>query len=163
MLTRVSNVLRRTRSFQFVVYVANPRRATVWAGEGGALRVPPDRYRAALGRLIADIRNAGAVPLVITAPRAERVTSLLVRNGQATSVEEAIRLHDEYAEITREVAREAGAPLLDLAERFRAPAAAPLFADDGIHFKDAGRVRIAEAIYAAVQEIVRSPAWQARH
>ncbi len=62
-------------------------------------------------------------------------------------MEEAIRLHDEYVEITRRVAVEERAQCLDLAAAFSGPEHAKLFSRDGIHFENAGRRRIAEMIH----------------
>jgi lysophospholipase L1-like esterase len=121
--------------------------------ESGAkiIRVPPADYERGLRDLIRDIRSAGAKPLVLTAPRAHTLTSLLVHNGQAVSVDEAIRLHDEYVELTRRVAEAEGASLLDLAATFAGSENAALFSRDGIHFENAGRRRIAELIHRELQ------------
>ena len=121
---------------------------------GQVLRVAPADYERGLSDLIRAVRRAGAVPLVLTAPRAHTLTGLLVHNRQAESVEEAIRLHDEYAEITRRVAASERAPLLDLAAAFAGPEHDALFSRDGIHFENAGRRRIAELIHQELQSSV---------
>lgn len=112
------------------------------------LRVSEKEYRATLAGFVADIRAAGAVPVLITAPRAARLAQDLVRSGQARSTEEAGSLHDRYVAITREVARETGAPLLDLAERFAGNAGTGLFQRDGIHLTGAGLERTADELHA---------------
>lgn len=99
-------------------------------------RVPPVEYTGTLKRLIADIRANGAVPLVLTAPR-RALTETLVKSGHARSPEEAESLHDHYVELTRQVAAEENAELLDLAAIIADPAYDDgYFMEDGIHWTD---------------------------
>ncbi len=99
-------------------------------------RVPPVEYTGTLKRLIADIRANGAVPLVLTAPR-RSLTETLVKSGHARSPAEAESLHDHYVELTRQVAAEEGAELLDLAAIIDDPAYDDgYFMEDGIHWTD---------------------------
>lgn len=99
-------------------------------------RVPPVEYAGILKRLIADIRANGAVPLVLTAPR-RSLTDTLVKSGHARSPAEAESLHDRYVELTRQVAAEEGADLLDLAAIIADPAYDEgYFMEDGIHWTD---------------------------
>jgi len=122
---------------------------------GKCLRVPQNEYRTTMTEFVNEIRKAGAIPLLITAPRARTLTPLLVKQGQTTSVEEAIRLHDEYAGIVREVAGATGAPLLDLAgEAAEAETKERLFGDDGIHLTLPGREWVANRIHAKVVAIL---------
>jgi lysophospholipase L1-like esterase len=118
-------------------------------------RVPPEEYKNTLARFIREIRAAGAVPILITAPRAETLTPLLVHNGQATSVEQAVREHDRYVEITRKVAAETGTDLIDLAAEMQGAEHAHLFKDDGIHMTYPGLEFIAGAIDKKLREIVK--------
>jgi len=139
--------LQHRRILQFLARVLQPSGSLAWSGEGPVLRVQPGEYRTVLTAFVRDIREAGAVPILITAPRAEKLTWMLVDNKQAESGEEAIRLHDEYTAITRSVAEREDAHLLDLALLFSSEEAVPLFARDGIHFKREGRIRMAGELY----------------
>ena len=111
------------------------------------LRVPPDDYRETLTRLVRAIQAAGAKPVVITAPRAAKLSTLIVHNGSAASVEEATRLHDEYNGIARDVAKRTGAELFDLAATFTQPEYARYFSNDGIHFEQEGLAQIAAELH----------------
>ncbi len=159
---RLYRVLERKRFGQLLIHTLHPERTYAAHVEELECRVPADEYRRTLEQFVDEIRAAGAVPVLITAPRAEALPKLLVRNGQARSVEEAVRLHDEYVEITREVARQRNVSLLDLRKKFSAPDVAPLFQDDGIHFHKTGLVRIAGELDAHLRELVRQDEWKKR-
>lgn len=143
--------LHRSRLYQFAVSraVAQPERDH----HDFVLRVPHGEYRANLLALIEEIRAAGAEPILITAPRSSKLTSLLVRNRQVATIEDATRLHDEYCEITRAVAAETGAPLLDLEKELHDEKAYHLFSGDGIHLKEEGMERIAEEIHSLLKNL----------
>lgn len=111
------------------------------------LRVPPDAYATYLGHLIDEIKRDGAMPFVVTAPRAKLLSRRLVHAGHAESVEGAMALHDHYVEISRTVASEKGVIVIDLAAEMSAP---DFFMEDGIHFTGAGLQRIAERIHESV-------------
>ena len=99
-------------------------------------RVPPVEYVGTLKRLIAEIRANGAVPLVLTAPR-RSLTDTLVKSGHARSPAEAEEFHDHYVELTRQVAAEENAELLDLAAIIASPDYDDgYFMEDGIHWTD---------------------------
>ena len=138
-------------------------------------------------RFVSEVRRSGAIPLLIAAPR-RGLTADLIRRRFARSVPEAERLHDRYVDITREVARESGAELLDLAAILSGPECDPLFAPDGIHFdryqdecllgntqpdpqvqrhiaagvEQPGLRRIAAELDRKIREIVRGAAWATR-
>jgi len=152
--SKLVEIVRRKRFGQLLVMLVTPGRNFAVRKLDDCLRVPREEYVATLGRFVTEIREAGAVPVVITAPRASKVTKALVRNGQAKSVEEALALHDEYVELTRRVARESGAALLDLAADFleEGDYEWDLFKGDGVHQEKEGRIRIAGRIY---DELVR--------
>ncbi len=80
-----------------------------------------------------------------------------MRAQQARSVEEATRLHDDYVSLTRAVAREEEAALVDLAAKFDGQGR-EIFARDGIHFTQAGLERIAGAIDEGVRALVKAQA-----
>lgn len=148
------------RIVQFLAYIFSPKNLPVSIrGKvrlkhslefGNCLRVPPDEYRATLVSFVAEIRTAGAIPMLITAPRGARLTHLIVAHGQAVSVEEAIRLHDQYVAITREVARSEKVFLVDLAADLKPEEGARFFGDDGIHLTLDGRRWVAEKVLAAL-------------
>jgi lysophospholipase L1-like esterase len=71
-------------------------------------------------------------------------------------------LHDQYAQITRDVAAECRAPLLDLHRLLSGAASAPLFEPDGIHFIKDGRRRIAAEIYETLCDLASTPQFQSR-
>ncbi len=159
---RVYVKLARKRFFQMLVWLAGGTRRPSDDKRTWGYRVPQDDYLKSLAELAREIRAAGAVPLIITAPRAERLTPLLVRNNQARTLDEAMMTHDMYNDLARETARNHAIPILDLAAMFRATECAPLFSDDGIHFKDEGRARIAAEIDRKIREIVKTQEWATR-
>lgn len=115
----------------------NPdRRAAQEAGKIG-FRVPPDMYTATLTALVREIRAINAVPLLITAPR-RSLYGRQKRISHANGDRQAEIEHDQYIELTRAVAANTGADLLDLSAIFAPPECDPLFSNDGIHFTDAG-------------------------
>ena len=190
---QVFNALRKKRVFMFLVWTLNPVLHMARLGkspdaldylkkgdafDGRLLRVSHDEYRTTLTAFVIAIRKAGAVPLLITAPR-NSIAPINVHKRHIRSVEEGNRLHDQYAEITREVARQMNAPLLDLAVIMTNPENLRYFAEDGIHFdlysyeptmesdadpeRQPGLKRIAAELDAKIREIVQSPEWQKRH
>lgn len=155
--SEVVEKLRETRVFQAMVHLLRPphRREAAPVSEGDmVLRVPPDEYRWTLERLVREIQGVGAVPVLLTAPRAETLTSLLVRNGQTRDLQEVIALHDQYNDIVRQLAVEQTIPLVDLAVLFSGPESAPLFADDGIHLRREARIRIADELHTLLETLV---------
>ena len=118
-------------------------------------RVPPAEYANTLRLLAESVRKQGGEALFLTAPR-RHLTETLVKTGHARSPEEAEELHDRYVEITRTVARELDAPLLDLAEICAAPEWDGLFSQDGIHWVDPqGLDALADVLYDKVAELAR--------
>lgn len=152
----VVDALRDSRLFQAMVHLLKPPPQREWtptADDETVLRVPPAEYTWILQQLIREIRGLGAVPILMTAPRAESLTPLLVRNGQTRDLQAVVRLHDEYAALTRRVAADHGVRMLDLAELFSGPESAHLFADDGIHLQRTGRIRIAEELHWLLRDM----------
>lgn len=154
---RIRKTLNHSRLYQFVVSRSYVRVRP--DADNYVLRVPPEEYRQNLVQFIAEIRAAGAVPILIVAPRASELTRLLVQNRQVSRMEDAYRLHDEYAEITRTVAREREVPLLDLARTFREEPDSKWYSEDGIHLTREGRKRVAEELYRLLAGLsaTRSP------
>jgi lysophospholipase L1-like esterase len=138
-VTAVRNALVRKRLVQVVARKNIPEKPAL------KLRVSPEAYSEGLTTLIREIQAAGARPLVLTAPRGRTVHGHIANAGHARSVEDANRLHDEYAELTRRAARATDARLLDLAAVITNK---DLISSDGIHFNTEGRKEVARLIYA---------------
>lgn len=68
-------------------------------------------------------------------------------------MEEIIRLHDLYVDLTRQVARETGADLLDLAAEFARRDPSGLMQADGIHMNGAGLDLIADQLYDRIVQL----------
>ncbi len=175
---RVFEVLRKKRFFRFFIWAMGPVQhlARREQGENRVLRVPPAAYRAAMTTLVREIRAAGAIPIIITAPR-RSLTKAVVYKQYVISIDAGNRLHDQYVDITREVARDTQAELLDLAMLLAGQECDAYFAPDGIHFDayvheghmasdpptQPGLMRIAEEIDKKVRAVIRSQAWQKLH
>jgi len=172
---RIVKVLQRKRVFMFLTWALNPVRHRVHPIGKRLFRVPPEEYRSTMELFIHEIRAGGAIPLLITAPR-RNLTENLVNKGFANSPQEAQQTHDQYIAITREVARDTGADLLDLATILAGKECDQLFASDGIHFDhyqeedslavdppQPGLMRVATELDGKIREIVRTPEWQKLH
>ncbi|MDD4872655.1 MAG: SGNH/GDSL hydrolase family protein [Kiritimatiellae bacterium] len=155
------NILNKKRFGQFLLSTFSSNRPLPKDDTSG-FRVPPGEYHQTLETFIAEIRAINAIPILLTAPRAETLTGLLVTNGQARSLEETIKAHDLYIEITREIAREHNVVLLDLAAIFSGKDSAGYFQDDGIHLKGSGRKKIAEELYRTLESLVKGDMWKQR-
>lgn len=143
--------LRKKQIYELLARLAQRSPATTMNVEntkpdGRVLRVPLERYVQTLEAFIEDIREAGAIPLVITAPRRKVAPG---PNHPANADE----IHDQYVAATRTVARETEADLLDLAALFAPPEYDPLFSKDGVHFTEDGLQKIAEAIHGRLMEM----------
>lgn len=172
---RIFELLRQKRIFRLVVWALNPVQHVAARNHGDARvpRVPPDEYHSTLKAFVREIRAVGAMPVLITAPR-RSLTDELIGKEYVISVEQGNRTHDEYVEITRQVAREANVELLDLASLFTNQACNGFFAPDGIHFdyygkewamtndppSQPGLMHVAEELDRKVRDITRTPAWQ---
>lgn len=150
---KIAAALQKKRFYGALARVAQPPAVAEAKGEDNrTYRVPQPIYKATLVEFIAEIRAAGATPLLITAPR-RNLTPAVVRSGHARSVEEVHRVHAEYVEITRAVAAETGTPLLDLAAVMEDPAYDAYFSGDGIHFQQPGLQFIAEQLHTKLMEL----------
>ena len=143
LVTAVRNALARKR---LIVALARTFKKKT---EGATLRVPPEDYAQGLRELVAAIRQSGAEPLLLTAPRAATISGHLINAGHARSVSEALQLHDAYAEITRRIAREEQVRLFDLAAHFTRPED---FSRDGVHYQGEGIERIARLLHRELME-----------
>jgi lysophospholipase L1-like esterase len=172
----ILEALHRKRVYMLLAWMINSSRHSWRKNTERPFRVPPKEYRAALEQMVHEARDAGAVPLLIAGPR-RNLTESLVSKGFAHSPAGAQQIHDRYVTITREVARDTQAELLDLAALFAGPECDSYFAADGIHFDqygDEGTIandprsqpglqRVAAELDAKIREIVQSREWQALH
>lgn len=148
--------LKGKRFFQWLVQRVRPQRSEAYGDTREELgpRVPHEEYAWTLRTFVQEVRAAGAVPVLITAPRANRLSEVLLEK-QAHTLEEATRWHDEYVEITRSVGRELNVVVVDLAAVMKGPPDGEMFTGDGIHFTRKGRQVIAQQVYDAVAEIAK--------
>ena len=132
---RIFELLRHKRIFRLVVWTLNPIHlvATRTHGDARVPRVAPDEYHSTLKSFVSEIRAAGAIPVLITAPR-RSLNHGVIAKKYVRSIEQGHRTHDEYVEITRRVAMESNVELLDLASLFTNEVYNGCFARDGIHF-----------------------------
>jgi lysophospholipase L1-like esterase len=169
---RLYDRLSRRRFFQFLNWLAGHSVTAATSYQERMLRVPPEDYRATLTEFVQRVRAAGAVPILITAPHG-RMSSQEVRKSYVHSIEDGLRKHAKYVEITREVAAATGADLLDLAQILDGEEHLSLFARDGIHFDQYAREshltnglppdaqpglrRVADELYLKIQSIAATP------
>lgn len=154
------NALHRKRLYGILVRVLQRDRPE--EAKPLQVRVPPGEYTRNLEQLVDEIREAGAVPLLITAPRGPQIASQIVRNNKSANMEEILALHDRYCELTRQVARDHSIELLDLASVLSNSTASAAFSGDGIHFRQPGLERVAVEIQAKLIDMagrgtLRSP------
>jgi lysophospholipase L1-like esterase len=153
---KLYGILRAKRFGRLLLSFSNPSGRVQKTNPAG-VRVPPLEYQQTLRRFVAAVRDAGATPILMTPARAVIFPRALVRRGQAASVEEAVRLHDEYNDIVRAVALDTGTPLIDLARMLSGEEFAGLFSDDGIHFSNRdGVARIADEVYKKIGELAKT-------
>jgi lysophospholipase L1-like esterase len=146
--------LQKKRFFQYLVKRSTPDYENVLQDDEFVLRVPAPEYRKNLERFLLEIKKTGATPILLAPPRGSTLTPILVKNRQAASVQDAIRLHDEYLEILYEVAEETGTALIDLPELLKSEEESFYFSEDGIHFQREGRMRIAREIQKKLNELL---------
>jgi len=144
---KVLNALQRKRFYSLMVHALRGRPRT-GKRERIRVRVPPEEYVRNLRKLVDEIRGDGAIPILITAPRTERLTGRIIRANKPRNMKELLALHDDYADLTRRVAREKKVELLDLATLLVGPEGSRLFMRDGVHFRQEGLERIAAEIHA---------------
>lgn len=136
-----------------------------WAGDrwgvGAArpletVRVPIGRYRDNLRAICVASEAAGARVVLTTAPSAHAwrgVPDYLVERSFVPDAESALRWHEAYNQVVREVAAERGAWLLDLEREIEARADRDAcFLADGIHLTAEGAAAVARSFAALVRE-----------
>jgi len=125
-------------------------------------RVSAAEYRANLARIGALAEAVGARVLLLTAPSSHEaygVPRALVDAHFGTDEESIVRLHARYNDVVRELARERGWELLDLAaEAPRHARFAELFTEDGIHPTWRGMSWVASRVAERLREPPQRPA-----
>jgi lysophospholipase L1-like esterase len=123
-------------------------------------RVPIDAYRANLSEMVRLARHNGIAPVLITAPTnhvpGQEPAYLAARHLRNLS--ELVPLHQQYLNVVRDVARQDGAVLCDLAKDFAAlpPAPTPRFLADGIHLTPAGDHEVARLLLPCIVQAASS-------
>lgn len=174
---RIFELLLKKRIFMALHALINPVTRQQPGLDNKVFRVPPDRYEKLLKQLAAEIKAAGAIPVLITAacrpmPESE------VGKERIRSREQGDSIHREYIAITRNVAADTKSPLLDLEEILKGPECDRFFAADGIHFdhfadesvinkmlppeSQPGLRQVAAELYKLLEQIVSSPEWKKR-
>lgn len=157
------------------LFLCGLERERMWIGRKNdsqaLVRVSPEEYRQNMRLFVQKIRAAGAIPILVTAPR-RAIPQSYVRSGYARTTKEFEDQHDQYAQIARDVARETGAALLDLRTLMAGPDCDGFFARDAVHldFYDSegqmkcgekdqpGLRRIATEMYAVISNV-----WMTAH
>ncbi|MDH3327700.1 MAG: GDSL-type esterase/lipase family protein [Desulfobulbaceae bacterium] len=147
------NALQKKRFFQYIVKKNTPIYENVLNDDEFVLRVPPEEYRKNLHAFIKEVRDVGAVPILIAAPRRKKLSELLVKNRQVASISSGIELHDQYLKILYEVAEETDTALVDLPNILEPELVEEQMTGDGIHFRPEGLKRIAQEIQKKIAEI----------
>lgn len=147
---RLYNKLKHKRIVMLLSQVVSRSQFEVTARKKADFRVPPDDYVKVLTEFVKEIRAVGATPILITAPRRDVFPTKNLFPEEAAKLS-FNKVHDQYADLTRQVAGTLGVDLLDLHQRFADPKYDAFFLPDGIHFTQEGLVEIARAIDAAIR------------
>jgi len=120
-------------------------------------RVPLPRYEQNLRQIAAEARQAGIVPLFITAPsnhvRGHEPAYLAQRHLRA--LDELVPLHEAYLAATRQIGRDNGV-LCDAAAAFAAVPHDGFFRADGIHLTDAGDQEMAATLSQCIVRVSKT-------
>jgi lysophospholipase L1-like esterase len=121
---------------------------------GIAPRVPVLDFERNIAEIVARIREAGASPVLLTAPAAfgpHVPPDSYFRQGWTVPREDLEPMHQRYVEAARRVAAATATPLVDCARLV--PADSSLFLADGYHPNKAGISIMADAIAASVRQL----------
>jgi lysophospholipase L1-like esterase len=131
-----------------------------WAGfdqvvNHGTRRVDLADYHSNLAHMVAQLRQARVVPVLMTAASShvrghepQYLTSRWLKN-----LPELVPLHTSYVDETRKVAAETGAALCDVVASLGPdPARATYFLEDGIHLTRQGDRRVAQLLANCIRE-----------
>jgi lysophospholipase L1-like esterase len=148
------NLFKHKRCFMLLFNIfANDNNGTPVRDAPG-FRVPPEEYTNTLIELVQKIRDADAQPLLISAPR-RNVEAQQHKFPEAAAKINFNAVHDDYTDLTRQVAAHTSADLLDLHAIFAAPEFDQYFSDDGIHFHQEGLHIIAAMVYQKICAMVK--------
>jgi lysophospholipase L1-like esterase len=121
-------------------------------------RVSLPDFKANLEGMVRLAREGGAVPVLITAPSGHTAGQEpeYLEERWLNELSELVPLHRRYAEAVREVAREQGAVLVDLAAEFdklpQTMVKQQYFVKDGIHLNTFGNLAAAKIILGVFRE-----------
>jgi lysophospholipase L1-like esterase len=117
------------------------------------VRVSPQDYHDNLTAIINIARDNNITPILMTAPSSHRTGAepVYLQDRFLRDLSQLVSLHNQYTEITRQVAREQHVLLLDLAKEFDAAPYETVrdqyMKFDGIHLRPAGSTAVAESLY----------------
>lgn len=121
-------------------------------------RVPPERYRENLHRLIDESRAIGAQPILVTAPTTATGNvehwAIMLQGWRDTPYRDHREIHDAYVELTRQVARETNTPLVDARAIFQGHPG--YITADQIHLTPEGHDRLASLLADAIASLAAS-------
>lgn len=149
------NLLKEKRLFMLLAGMARSPGADLSKREQAGFRVPPDEYVEVLRQFVQEIRDTGARPLLITAPSRE-IFPTKDKHPEISQTLDFGEVHEQYVNLTRQVAEETGADLLDLYKEFSDPSYDRYFMDDGIHFRQSGLGAIARSLHAKLMDMFGS-------
>jgi len=121
------------------------------------LRLPPLHYWAMLDEFAVLGERHGFQVVYVTAPSAlnrEVVRWIIEEQGWAKPETNLPELHEYYNNITREIAEDKRAVLVDLARIFAEQPDDPLIHSDGVHPSEAGHALIAQALFEAIEPLL---------
>jgi lysophospholipase L1-like esterase len=152
-------VYRRSRLIQAFIWIGGSIRGSESAPLD-VVRVPPSEFRDNLGRIKNIFDDLGAPVIFVTAPTSHDrlgVPDFLVEANYARDKQSVIDLHQRYNEITREVADESGAGIVDLArsvDKNSDEDVKAIMSLDGIHFTPEGMAVIARLLADEIEATV---------
>ncbi len=123
------------------------------------LRLPPLHYWAMLDEFAVLGKRHGFQVVYMTAPSAlnrEVVRWIIEEQGWAKPETNLPELHEYYNNITREIAEDKGAVLVDLAQVFAERSDEPLIHSDGVHPSQAGHALIAQTLFTAIEPLLEN-------
>jgi lysophospholipase L1-like esterase len=116
------------------------------------VRVSPEQFRNNLLQMVRTAREAGIVPVLVTAPTSHEIghEPAYLAGRWVANLADLVPLHRRYVGIVREVAQTENVPLCDLAAEFdalpRDEVRTAFFNTDGIHLTDDGNRAVAAGL-----------------
>jgi lysophospholipase L1-like esterase len=117
-------------------------------------RVPLPRYEQNLRQMAAEARQAGIVPVFITAPsnHVRGYEPAYLAQRHLRRLDELVPLHEAYVAATRQIGRDNGV-LCDAAAAFATVPHDRFFRADGIHLTDAGDQEMATTLSQCIVRV----------